>query len=1013
MNKFQITWVAVCAVFLMISSAVAQSSGGIRGIVYDEDFESPLAKAEVTVAETGRNVAATEEGNYVISGLEPGPYTLIVSKEGYTRKVFANVVVPAGCMVDQDASLSGEFTDMEEFVVQDLNMGGASEEGLLNLRMEAPALMDAVGSDLMSQAGASDAAQALTLVPGTTIQDGKYAVVRGLPDRYVSSQMNGVRLPSADPDKRAVQLDQFPSAMIESVQVAKTFTPDQQGDASGGAVNIILKGIPEKRVLEFRVGTKYKTNVGDAGDQFLKDKGTSISAWGHDAGSIQPQDINAQWTGALGVSRGDSPSMYDWSVTAGDKFQIGPDLRVGFIGSVFYKKEASYYEGRDDEYWLDRNYNRSTLVPYFSGGGAYMDYRGEVVPNWRSEGNTSLFDIQKGTEELQWGTLGAVGAETENHELTLLYSYNFSAENTAQLDEDTRGKYYYFPDYDPKDPTSPGGADSDWPRPGRDYSQFAPFRRTEGLEYKERIASSLQLRGKHTLPSGDYRLGSVLTIKEPEFDWTVAKSKSIIDTPDRRTLSTYWLVDENGDPSHKVESGEGGIAELQRNWRKVEEVSDQYFYNMKLPFEAWNGDDGFLKVGAFNDQVDRKYDENTYYTTQTLSYDADWDVLWNEHYSSLSLDMEDYPLDVNYDGKQNVSAWYYMAEIPVFSFFKLMGGARFEKTDISTTMRDVDPDAKLYIPKYNYSSVNFAGNEGDANASVKQNDVLPALGFEFTPHEKITVRGSYTETIARMTFKELAPIQQVEEIGDDIFVGNPDLGLSSLKNYDLRFDYNPYPGGLISLSWFYKKIKDPIDYRQQLLAGSILATTADNYSEGQINGYEIEVRQSMGEWWDLLDGLSVGGNLTYIQSELDASGKEIKDLFDAGLADVVAAEYDGTIRDMMGTPEYLYNLNATYTVPKFGTELGLFYTVKGDALKTAGTQDGGYYFPHVYEKEYATLNFSLSQKLWERWKLGFKVKNLLNPEVQDVYRSKYTGQDMVKNSYKKGVEFSISLGCEF
>ena len=78
------------------------------------------------------------------------------------------------------------------------------------------------------------------LVPGTTIQDGKYAVVRGLPDRYVNSQMNGVRLPSADPDKRAVQLDQFPSEMIESVQVTKTFTPDQQADASGAwrALNV-------------------------------------------------------------------------------------------------------------------------------------------------------------------------------------------------------------------------------------------------------------------------------------------------------------------------------------------------------------------------------------------------------------------------------------------------------------------------------------------------------------------------------------------------------------------------------------------------------------------------------------------------------------------------------------------------------------------------------------------------------------------------------------------------------
>jgi outer membrane receptor protein involved in Fe transport len=174
------------------------------------------------------------------------------------------------------------------------------------------------------------------------------------------------------------------------------------------------------------------------------------------------------------------------------------------------------------------------------------------------------------------------------------------------------------------------------------------------------------------------------------------------------------------------------------------------------------------------------------------------------------------------------------------------------------------------------------------------------------------------------------------------------------------------------------------------------------------------LRQSLGEWWKPLDGLTVGGNVTLIESELDASGAEINSLLDAGLDAIVDAEYGAdSTRDMMGAPEYLYNLNATYTVPKFGTELGLFYTVKGDALKAAGTQDGNKYIPHVYEKEYATLNFSLSQKLGERWTLGFKAKNLLDPEIKSVYRSNYTGEEVTKTSYKKGMEFSVSLGCEF
>ena len=248
--------VLLLPLLLVPATALAEEQvGAIRGVVYDKDFEAPLPLAEVTIVEIDKTVAATEEGNFVLRDIPPGTYTLVFSKGGYTRKVKSDVVVASGRITDMDVWLSGDFVEMDEFVVQDLVIGGGTELGLLNLKMEMPAMMDSVSSELMSQAGAGDAATALKLVSGATVQDGKYAVVRGLPDRYVNSQMNGVRLPTADPDKRAVQLDQFPSALIESIQVSKTFTPDQQGDASGGAVNVVLKSIPDEPVLGFKRGT--------------------------------------------------------------------------------------------------------------------------------------------------------------------------------------------------------------------------------------------------------------------------------------------------------------------------------------------------------------------------------------------------------------------------------------------------------------------------------------------------------------------------------------------------------------------------------------------------------------------------------------------------------------------------------------------------------------------------------------------------------------------------------------
>src|SRR5262245_48117071 len=102
------------------STKTAQQTGAIRGVVRDKDFDVPLAAVTVTAVETGQHVATTDQGNFVFGQIAPGKYTLIFSKDGYLRLVKADVVVTAGQLTDVDVELAGEFTDMEEFVVQDV-----------------------------------------------------------------------------------------------------------------------------------------------------------------------------------------------------------------------------------------------------------------------------------------------------------------------------------------------------------------------------------------------------------------------------------------------------------------------------------------------------------------------------------------------------------------------------------------------------------------------------------------------------------------------------------------------------------------------------------------------------------------------------------------------------------------------------------------------------------------------------------------------------------------------------
>jgi len=481
--------------------------------------------------------------------------------------------------------------------------------------------------------------------------------------------------------------------------------------------------------------------------------------------------------------------------------------------------------------------------------------------------------------------------------------------------------------------------------------------------------------------------------------------------PDKRLFGSAWWADgyKRGVLREQKYIGSKPAANinmgyLQRIWENVTEDSDQYFVNGKLPFEQWSGDKGYIKLGLFNDQVDRKYTRDLFSnfgdnTGETSNEDFD------EFFSDIFPD-QDHPItastmDSDYDGEQNISAWYYMVDLPVCPFFKVIGGARYERTEISTVMHP-EPDTTWVPPGEN---VNYQLHSHDADVDLEQNDVLPSIGFEFTPLESLSLRASYSETIARPTFKELAPVPNSKYLGDDVFYGNPELQMSSIQNYDLRLDYTPFEGSLVSFSYFYKDVTDPIEYQQNLVSSEVMLT-AENFPEGKLKGYEVEIRQQLGRFWDSLEGLAVGANATFMNSEVTISDKTQSTL--------ALNDYPQTTRDMRGMPDYLYNLNLTYDIEKTGTRLGLFYMFQGETLEAGATQSKGNYVQSVYAKEYGTLNFSLSQKIGEHWTLGFKAKNLTNPKIETVYHAdQYVDEDKTKTSYSKGIEYSINVSYEF
>ena len=296
----------------------------------------------------------------------------------------------------------------------------------------------------------------------------------------------------------------------------------------------------------------------------------------------------------------------------------------------------------------------------------------------------------------------------------------------------------------------------------------------------------------------------------------------------------------------------------------------------------------------------------------------------------------------------------------------------------------------------------LANNPGGADANFSQDDVLPSIAVVAGPYEDLTIRASYSQTVARQTFKELTPIVQQEFLGGPIFVGDPTLGMSSLENYDLRFDYTPTPGSLFSASVFYKDIEDPIEYVQSGVLFTF--TTPKNYEWGKLKGIELEARQRMGDVVDALDGLTLGANATFIDSETELLAQEQQGLANVG-APIVT-------RDMTNAPDHLYNLFATYEIKPTRTSFGVFYTVTGDSLVTGAGQVDQNFVPSIYQKEFDSLNVSVTQALGSIFTLKLQAKNLTNPYIEEVYRSEFTGPDATRSIYTKGIDYSISLSAK-
>jgi hypothetical protein len=250
------------------ASAMGQQLGSIAGKLTDKDFnDEPLPFANILIKGTTKGTTSDYDGLYEIAGLEPGNYTVVFSFVGYETQEL-EVTVEAGKVTTVNVPMGTSAASLDEVVITTTSRK-ESEVALLLDQKNAVEIKESIGAEQLSRLGVSDASAATTKISGVSKSDGAGQIyVRGLGDRYLTTTLNGLPVPSDNIDKKNIDLELFPTRFIQNVSISKTFAPYNSADQASGNINITSKEITTRQDYEFGVRGGVNSNAADVYNDF-------------------------------------------------------------------------------------------------------------------------------------------------------------------------------------------------------------------------------------------------------------------------------------------------------------------------------------------------------------------------------------------------------------------------------------------------------------------------------------------------------------------------------------------------------------------------------------------------------------------------------------------------------------------------------------------------------------------------------------------------------------------------
>ncbi len=929
--------------FFAVALVTALPSAGlfaadIKGQVCDSKTGEALIGATVQV--DGTNIASATDinGHFSLSGLEEGHrYRLTVSYVAYKTKNIDGVQASSQPQMTSVALTPDEQT-LGEVTVSAVARRN-TEAAMVQVAKNSPVIVNNVSAQEISKTQDTNAGEVIRRVPGVSLIDDKFVMVRGLSQRYNNVWINGGAAPSSEADSRAFSFDLIPSAQIDNMQIVKTPSPEYPADYTGGFIVVNTKDIPVENMFQVQVGGNWNTATHFQNFDYSKGSGTDFLGFdsglrslsggfnsvfntfsGSDAIDLTGNKLNNDWVVKSRKPIGD----VKLSANLGRRWKIAGH-QMGMIAAINYTNEYRTFRDMQNNQF-----------------GVY-DER-----NDRSIYLSNSIDNQY------------------NHNVRLGAMLNFTL-----LSRGGNNKYQF------KNIFNQLGNDRYTNRYGKDEQSNTT--RSAEYYYRSRTTYNGQFTGKHTLAND-------------ELDWSLSYSYANRNVPDRRR---YVVSDALETDVIQLTTGN----DISREWTRLDEhifsaaVNDSHSFR----FGTWTP---VLKAGAYGEYRTRNYKtrELIYsWNTSTTQLPAGFrkmdmpTLLSNSEYfgaEKLYL-LEEPNMRDNYKGNNTMGAAYLAATLPIGKL-SIYAGLRYEydKMELVTNTRD--------------------DRESPFSHFYTYNDLFPSFNATWKFNDSHQLRFSYGKTVNRPEFREVSPSVFYDfDLAADV-KGNTDLTPCYVQNFDIRYEFYPSKGEMISVALFYKYFDSPIEWTYTLAGGNRLIYSYMNADKANTYGVELDIKKDLS--FIGLRGLSWSFNGALIKSRVDFSQQTTQE----------------NHRPMQGQSPFLVNTGFFYKNEKLQFDAALLYNCIGKRIIGVGRNEGSttgnetLRVPDSYEMPRSVIDLSLSKRFGTHWEVKFNVRDLL---AQKVYYKEFLTANIndgtkkeveqVTRSFRPGRNIGLSIAYNF